>query len=299
MNQHAILSKKIPLDDSQDKFDFSTFKNLDNQKFKDIPDSFLEWLIGFYEGDGCFTITWRKDMIFVITQGVQNKSILEEIQQTLGFGAVIKQGARTFRFVVQDFKNMRYLLHLFNGNLILPNRKKIFLNMLIHYNEKMIHLKKRIKSPKNKFYTYNLEQIKSKETNILPSLTDSWLSGFTSAEGCFSIFLSSKNNYTNIIFDLTQKGEENLPILSHLILLFNAGAVRSHHEPNCFYFRISSLQGCLKTYSYFDSHPLRTTKQESYFLWKKIHKAILEKEHLIPEKRILLLALSKKINPKL
>lgn len=271
--------------EDEEEFNFCAFKELDHGKFKFIENSFLEWFVGFFEGDGCFTITNRKDMIFVITQGIQNKNILEYIKNTLGFGSVIKQGSRTFRYVVQDFINMRYLLHLFNGNLVLPSRKKMFLKMLAHYNEKMDKKKKR-----------GYAHIKPRNAIIFPSLSDYWLSGFTDAEGCFHLSFSHDSNKFKILYCLAQKGEENLPILSHLILLFNTGRINPHFHKGHFMYRITGAQNCLRIFDYFDKYSLRTSKKTSYLLWKEVHKGILEKQHLIPETRRLLIEKAKHIN---
>jgi hypothetical protein len=41
------------------------------------------------------------------------------MQSTLGFGKVIKQGATTSRFVVQDKVGLKLIALLFNGNMVL------------------------------------------------------------------------------------------------------------------------------------------------------------------------------------
>ena len=96
------------------------------------------------------------------------------IKDTLGFGNVIKQNTTKYRYVVQDKKGLELIVSLFNGNLILPSRKRGFLTFLHAYNELVssgrIVLDKQIPI----------------FTNILPSLTSGWLAGFTDSESCFS-----------------------------------------------------------------------------------------------------------------
>jgi hypothetical protein len=67
---------------------------------KSIPsDSFFDWLIGFAEGDGSFIVNHRGDLTFVISQKDINP--LLTIQQTLGFGQVIKQGPTVHKYICQ------------------------------------------------------------------------------------------------------------------------------------------------------------------------------------------------------
>ena len=54
--------------------------------------SFLEWLIGFTEGDVCFKLNSRCSSCFIITQSSGKVQVLEYIKLTQDFGRVIKQG---------------------------------------------------------------------------------------------------------------------------------------------------------------------------------------------------------------
>jgi hypothetical protein len=72
--QHLFLS-----------FNFIAFKSAFTRKFpqSQIPsDEFLTWLIGFTEGDGCFTVNKRNSLSFIITQGTPNLKVLTYIQET-------------------------------------------------------------------------------------------------------------------------------------------------------------------------------------------------------------------------
>src|SRR5690606_10583699 len=142
---------------------------------------------------------------FIISQGIDNKDVLDMIQSNLGFGKVIKQGKRVYRYVVQDKKNLELIVSLFNGNIVLLTRQKRFYKFLDLYNKK---------ANKGKIILDTITPIYS---NIFPSLSNAWLTGFTDSEGCFSV--SIKNKGYNIVYLVTQKGYINVPKLSHLILL--------------------------------------------------------------------------------
>ena len=135
---------------------------------------FLTWFIGFAEGEGSFIVNNRGDLCFVITQSSIDIYVLEYIQEILGFGKVIPQSKITSRYVTQNKKEIEILIHLFNGNLILPRRKKQFEKFIKGFN---------IWVTKGRII---LNTVEVKHTSIFPSLNDNWFSGFTDGEGCFT-----------------------------------------------------------------------------------------------------------------
>nr|YP_009261993.1 GIY-YIG endonuclease [Chrysoporthe austroafricana]AMX22068.1 GIY-YIG endonuclease [Chrysoporthe austroafricana] len=91
----------------QKSFEFSSFYSKFKEYYPDLkqPDSrFLEWLIGFSEGEGSFIIAKRGDLSFVVTQSSSDIEVLNYIKDNLGFGRVIKQSIKqnTHRFVIQE-----------------------------------------------------------------------------------------------------------------------------------------------------------------------------------------------------
>jgi hypothetical protein len=83
-------------------------------------------LIGFAEGDGCFTINKRDDFSFILVQGNANITILKTIQINLQLGNILSQSSRVSRLVIQKNEEIKLILQLFNGNIVLPTRKKQF-----------------------------------------------------------------------------------------------------------------------------------------------------------------------------
>ncbi len=159
-------------------FNFTKFHLKYNSYFKNnrpVPsDEFLTWLIGFTEGDGSFIVSGRGSLQFVITQGDKDVQVLKMIKDTLGFGNVIKQNTTKYRYVVQDKKGIELIVSFFNGNLILPSRKRGFLTFLRAYNE-LVSTGRIVLDKQLPIFT-----------KILPSLTNGWLAGFSDSEGCFS-----------------------------------------------------------------------------------------------------------------
>lgn len=295
-------------------FNFDDF----NQKYASIygkgnlPSSaFLTWFIGFTEGDGSFVVSKRGDLSFVIVQDTRDIQILYMIQKTLGFGKVIKQGKTTSRFVVQERRELYLLVLLFNGNLVTYNKIVDFNTFLFEFNNYV--QKGRITLPP-------LEN-KSLNNVILPSLEDSWISGFTDSKGFFSVSISSKSNNFAIFFSFVSpvkqifisSAEGFAPahpsaqelsdallrepnIFEHMLTLFSVGKVYPYAKERAYSYRVAGLNDTMKLFPYFDSHPLRSKKLKSYILWKYLHSKLVNKDHLDPTLRYSLKVLVSKIN---
>lgn len=260
------------------KFEFSKFKDL--QKNKNINNDFLEWLIGFFEADGNFIIDSKNTISFKITQNSVNKHILYYIQNNLGFGSVIKQGPRTHCFIINNLKDIYKILILLNGNLILISKKRQFLRILKSFN--------------NKAGIININYI---DYNLKPSLDNAWISGFTDAKGNFNVSFLRGTHVYRIRFILSQKGIENLPILSNLILNFNAGIIESHSIGKQNYsFIIDDIKYCKTIIPYFNKFPLKTLKLDSWRMWSDVLDKIEEKQHLNSKKLLDLIEKAKQIN---
>jgi hypothetical protein len=270
----------------KNEFNFENFysKYSEHLPQNNLPSiKFLTWLIGFTEGEGSFIINNRGDLCFVITQSNMDIYVLEFIKEILGFGKVISHSKITSRYVTQNKKEIELLIHLFNGNLILPRRKEKFEEFVRGFNRWVT--KGRIQ----------LNIVEIKHTSILPCLNNNWLSGFTDGEGCFTCSINNDKGFS-FNFNISQKWEQNVSILKHFGLLFNAGKVLKHTSDNAYEYRISGLENCKNIFTYFDNYNLITKKSASYIAWKKIHVDLLNKNHLDPIKRIELKEKTRLIN---
>nr|ADW79434.1 putative LAGLIDADG endonuclease [Colletotrichum lindemuthianum] len=260
-----------------------------------IPSTrFLSWFIGFTEGEGSFIVNNRGDLCFVITQSNTDIKILHFIKETLGFGKVIPQSANVSRFVTQNKREIEIIVHLFNGNIILPSRKTIFDHFVQGFNTWVS--KGRIK----------LNTVEVKHRDLLPSLKDNWLAGFTDAEGCFTCSIgrdSAKGFSFN--FNISQKWGASRPvspsgglgneiyILEHLCVLFKQVLYLTY----CRYCNEYGEYKIVKIYPLLGIIIHYTQKNWfSYKLWKEIHKELLKKNHLDPIKRVEMIEKSRLIN---
>ena len=280
INYYNTININVTHNNNFDLF-YKKYKILypDNKISKD----WLNWFIGFTEGDGSFIVDKRNNLQLVITQ--KDIKVLEMIKDTLKFGRVIKQGKLIYRFIVEQKLLIELIILIFNGNMILPSRIKRFKLFLDVYNKKAI--KGKIKLTPIKFIIYKNEL----------SLKNAWLSGFTDAEGYFTITIRKTTGFS-IRFILSQKHEENLTFFSKLILLFNVGQIENHYHKHNYSYIISGLKNCLKLIesNYFEKFLLKTNKKNSYILWKELYINLLNKDHLNSLFRDNLIKKSKLIN---
>lgn len=244
---------------------------------------FLTWFIGFVEGKGSFIVNNRGDLAFIIRQNTSEIQVLNFIQETLGFGKVIPQSLLTSRYVTQNKKEIEIIISILNGNIVLPSVHQKFDKFVKGFN--IWCNQGRIR----------LNTVILKKNLNLPSLNNSWLSGFTDAEGCFTCSISEKGDYS-FNFNIAQKWENNKYILEHLSLLFNAGKVTKHLVENVYEYRIGGVKNCQNIIPYFDKYTLFTRKSSSYILWKEVHKDIINKDHLNKEKLKKLIEKARMIN---
>jgi len=268
-------------------FDFTLFYTKYKALYGERPlpsKEFLTWLIGFTEGDGSFIVNKRGDLAFVITQATSDIRTLEWIQETLGFGKVISQSVTTSRFVCQTKLQIELIIFLFNGNLVFPSRQKKLKIFIDGFNIWCAQGRIRL----NAIYFVT--------STILPDLTNSWLAGFTDAEGCFSVSILSNSVAFRFRFLIAQKGEINLPILNHLAILFKGGRVEPHFVKDVYEYRLNGIQACSRVFSYFEVFNLYSKKAVSYALWRQLHTRLQNKEHLDPELRVVLKEKASMIN---
>jgi hypothetical protein len=262
-------------------FRFGVFNYLYGKQFPDreLPSqSFLEWLVGFSEGDGSFSVNSRGTP--VITQSTRDIQVLFHIQKTLGFGRVIKQGATTSRFVVEDQASVRLLVAIFNGNIVFPLKQASFSRFLDAFNSRSGTLPVEFDS--------NL---------VIPTTSDNWLCGITDAEGCFSLSLLGNSTAYRYRFLLAQLGAINLPTLTHITTLIG-GTVRPHSAKDVNELTVNGVRNMERVFHYFDTHPLITKKAVSYNVWREAYTSLVKGEHLVPELRAQLKVKAATINRK-
>lgn len=287
--------------------------------------NFLEWFIGFAEGDGCFCIksqtpNSKKRLLFEI--GQKDPKVLFWIKKMLGFGRVqcwtCSSTEKVFWVYTVDTKpNVKRIIALFNGNMILPKRRFIFKNWV----EEAAQTSCLPLMFNNKQQDIN--------HGISVSLDTAWLAGFIDAEGCFYARFSTPtpnqgSKISKVVkqkMHITQKSLfSDEMILQDIGDLFLSNAkvtklsARIREKPTfqsilnpafsenltnqTFNFRIeiSALQSQLLIIKYLSKFHLKTNKWIAFSRWKRIVLAREKKEHLVEARLPKLLKLAESIN---
>jgi hypothetical protein len=233
---------------------------------KNIDFSFLEWFIGFSEGNACFYSrieNTRVRLFFEITQ--KDPALMYKVRTTLGFGQVtsFRRNNETYwKFSVEDKRGVQRIMLLFNGNLVLPKRYEEFVQW--------------VNFGKNLYPANFILKVQRVEV----SLRTGWLAGFIESEGCFYANLKFKDTLCLKDWDFDQKltitqqdthGESR--ILQHIIILCDSVDVKLHlaKKPNCYRIELCSLKAHTIVVSYLMQFPLLGKKKIAFLRWWRIY----------------------------
>jgi len=255
-------------------FNFSDYRErlVSHKKSGKIDPAFLEWLVGFSEGDGSFIVS-KGRMFFIINQ--KEEKVLHRIRTELGFGKVSTYNTYS-RFIVADRDNIERLIHLFNGNLVLHKTNSRFELWLQSWNL----------SSREQRRVIPLSQ------NQLPSFDNNgWLSGFTDADGCFNAVQTRDSRYSlgwrlRLRFILDQKSEKDL--LEKVKNLFGSGVISRRREVDDMWrFTCTSILSHQVVTNYFTRYPLRTVKKVSFLSFVSLLRYITTRPVLPWEGKVL------------
>lgn len=222
INDNNSKLKIMPLDKGKYGLFRKHYKILLKKDFIE-SDQWLDWFVGFSEGDDClFTSVKNNRCYFILTQ--KEISILNHIKDVFDFGNVklfnynnksvkTKTDIIDFgRWTCYDKKLIVLLYLIFNGNLYLKFKNTDLNNW---YNILMNSPLSRLKAVG--ITSLNLIPIFNPKLNK-PKLYNSLLSGFIDAEGCFTIsFYTSEKVAVRFILD---QAEEEI-LLNNIGILFS------------------------------------------------------------------------------
>lgn len=239
----------------------STFNSATHPAHKKPYDPhWIEWFIGFSEGDGSFARDSGTNRVsFVITQ--KDPQVLYKIKKTLGFGKVYLHGDGYYRYVVSCQQNLLYLIHIFSGQLILQKTNSRFLSWVECFN-----LYYKLSSP---------ILVKEKPDNLTINTDSAWFAGFIDAEGCFSAVQRSNRSSFRMRFSIKQKGE--FAVLQQLLGLFGQTRPRWGRltlRGDIAIYELDSQIQLKPLIAYLNKHKLQSIKHVAFCKWLKLYNVI-------------------------
>lgn len=199
---------------------FRTYSSLQTPTIND--NQFIEWFVGFTDGDGSFSICkcgkYYK-LQFSLSQSYYNMRILYYVKSKLGYGSVTKyEKSKMANLRISDSKVLaKIIFPIFDRYPLLTSKYFYYLRFKQAYQiledssltteQKNNTIELLLNQPLPVGYISpvisKLEPSISSYSEIDAVITDKWLIGFVEAEGYFGII--PDRDYFNIEFALTQK----------------------------------------------------------------------------------------------
>lgn len=213
MNRENSPKKEGSSETTREAFCFALYKSNLPQHINKIDERFLEWFIGFTEGDGSF-ISWvnegRVRAGFTIDQ--KDPKVLYYIRTNLGFGKVTLLNTGYYRYSVYKRDLLLKLYCIFAGNLVLESRIKSF-------DKWTTSLTFPIEFTTSESYLENQKRGARGASKI--SLNNAWLAGFWEADGGFSATANWNRKTPNVILKAYITQDEEFVALQQIAQVFS------------------------------------------------------------------------------
>lgn len=260
-------------------------------------DMFGHYLAGLLEGDGHISIpalfkNSKSIRIFnpriVFTTHIDNLGLYAFIQSELGnIGRFQTSGTNTLRYVIGDLNGIQKLIKLMQGKFRTP-KNQTFNNLIKIMNDKC-------------------------SLNITESLLDtssfgdnSWLAGFTEADGHFGIkyvegkpktdvMKRARSEHVTLKYRLDQRAFDKptslsmLPFMENLAIFLDCPVkTYSSNKTNTevLSLTVSAINKIEPLVNYFDKYSLMGNKFDDYKKWRIVYDMIIAKQHLTSEGRL-------------
>ena len=294
-------AKAIPIEDVKQALNtynsnLHLYPRRESSLYKGDKNSLGYYLAGLLEGDGSISIpalgTTTMNRILnpriVFTSHVNNLGMYAFLQSELGgIGRFQTSGSSTLRYIIGDKEGILLCINLMHGKLRTPKNKRF--NDLI----KLFNVK----------YSLNITESLLDTSNFGDN---SWLAGFTEADGHFGIkYVESKpksetrkrsiSESVSLKFRLDQRAYDKptssnmLPFMENLALFLRCtvksyNSNKSHSE--VLSLSVSSIDNIKLLIDYFSKYPLLGEKWDNYNKWSTVYYMIISKKHLTEKGRL-------------
>jgi len=200
-------------------------KNINKHTLSENNEIFYQWLVGFTDGDGTFSIVSQNNkwsLTYKLSQNTYNLRVLHFIKSQLKVGSIyIEKGGKHAHYRIRDLATLESVIFpIFDKYPLLTTKQfnyikfkeahKILSDSSLSKLEKDTLIKKIVLTKPSEDYISPIWSIVNNEVSDFKSaslvMSKPWLVGFTEAEGSFYL-VSYTNTPRRIVhgFEITQK----------------------------------------------------------------------------------------------
>ena len=254
------------------------------------------YLAGLIEGDGTFAVHETKSTskkyrpIIIIVFKLADLPLAEYLQKLTNCGNVYRKSDRGYvLWQIQDIVGVYTIVKIINGYMRTPKMEA--LNRTIEWINNYINLNKDSKLPRTKLILSQIQKIEIKGLDTSAIDSNPWLSGFTDADGNFSINIHKRSNRNSTRVQLMYRleirqnyhklndgGEQvsYFSIMSKIANYLNSNVLsrsRTLNDKQFFSFIVisASKSSLNNTILYFNKFPLISSKYLDYKSWLHIY----------------------------
>lgn len=266
-----------------------TIKWMANQQ--NINNNFnLEWLAGFVDAEGFFSIhKSKKNYIFTfgIRVNLREDFLLKKIQSFLGFGNIYyDKKDNTVRYQVSNKNDLKKIVEIFTEIAPLRSKKirdcKLFKKALLINNQEKIQ------------QLWNLNsKLKKRQFNSRKNLSWEWFLGFLEGDGCFGVNIKNLPEKIYCYFNIVQKDYYILKKIQNFIKL---GNITKKNKYDLWSYDIGKRTNLEILINQLNQLQFQSNaKYSDYQIWSYIISEIKLKNHLNPKNFKTLNQLKKKM----
>ena len=260
-------------------------RRINKSKYGENKENFHQWLVGFTDGDGSFTVYRSKEgkwtLFFKLTQSTYNLRILYYIKSQLGFGSVsFSAGNLNADFRIRDRKTIgSIIIPIFDKYPLLTSKyyaysrfKEAYLildnsSLTTQEKDKLLLDLVNKQIPDNyispAWAVVNNEVKDTNEAKLV--MSKYWLVGFTEAEGSF--YLLSKTP-TRIVhaFEITQKLD--VIVLKAISLILGINSVKTKKT---YYAVVTTGSRSIENIISYFNNCIKGMKAVEFRIWARSH----------------------------
>jgi hypothetical protein len=230
--EHPTNLTIIKSDSADLSADTTCKNNITTQALKQNKELFYQWLVGFTDGDGTFSITYQNkkwSLAFKLSQHEYNIRLLNFIKSQLGLGNINKEiKTKMVNYRIRDRKKLAEVIFpIFNKYPLLTTKYFNYFKFKEAYriledttltktqqDELMFNLVKNLPSFGYISPAWEIvNNIVSNTNDANKVMSKAWLIGFTEAEGSFYLVNKSKDRIVHG-FEITAQQKLDLIVLS-------------------------------------------------------------------------------------